>query len=81
MRGVRGAPPEEVMAVPFSFLESIPASAYTFAMFGSILASLGLFLSGRRWEGLFVGLWAPTFASLGLFYKLLHPSREIRQMR
>ncbi len=31
----------------------------------SILISLALFLRGRRNEGIFVGLWAPTVLQLG----------------
>ena len=31
----------------------------------SIVLSLVLFLQGRRNEGIFVGLWAPTILNLG----------------
>lgn len=31
----------------------------------SILISISLFLSGRRNEAIFVGLWAPTIMQLG----------------
>jgi hypothetical protein len=31
----------------------------------SIVLSLILFLTGRRNEGIFVGLWAPTILNLG----------------
>lgn len=31
---------------------------------GSIGASIALFLSGKKTEGIFVGLWAPTFEAL-----------------
>ncbi|MGI9049230.1 MAG: hypothetical protein ACR2GU_07645 [Rubrobacteraceae bacterium] len=31
----------------------------------SIVLSLILFLQGRRSEGIFVGLWAPTILNLG----------------
>jgi hypothetical protein len=30
----------------------------------SIVASIALFMSGRRMEGLFIGLWPPTFQAL-----------------
>ncbi len=30
----------------------------------SIIGSIALFLSGRRMEGIFVGLWPPTFQAL-----------------
>ena len=57
-------------------MAEMPSSTYWFAMFGAMLASLGLFLSGNRWLSLFIGLWVPTFLTTGLFYKLLHPERE-----
>jgi hypothetical protein len=30
----------------------------------AIVASIGLFMSGRKMEGLFIGLWPPTFQAL-----------------
>lgn len=66
--------PLETMFEPF---EHMPSSLYYFGMLGSIAASLYLFLSGRRWEALFVGLWPPTILNAALFYKLLRPSREM----
>ena len=45
---------------------------------GSILVSAALFFSGRKWESLFVGLWAPTLLTAGLFYRLL-VSREMHR--
>ena len=57
-------------------MAAMPSSTYWFAMLGSILASLALFLTGRRYAAIFVGLWVPTFLNVGLFYKLLHPERE-----
>ncbi len=77
-RSIREGEPEEALGGMFGFLETIPTSTYYFAMLGSILGSLYLFISGRRWESLFVGLWAPTIITSSLFYKLLRPSREIR---
>lgn len=38
---------------------------YVGATLVSIVLSLILFLSGRRNEGIFVGLWAPTILELG----------------
>lgn len=69
---------EEAVGDMFAFMESIPTSTYYFAMIGSILASLALFMSGKRWESLFVGLWAPTIITSSMFYKLLHPSHEMK---
>ncbi|RPJ36447.1 MAG: hypothetical protein EHM35_08105 [Planctomycetaceae bacterium] len=31
---------------------------------GSIAASIALFVSGRKWASIFVGLWPPTFQAL-----------------
>jgi hypothetical protein len=36
-------------------------------------------LFGRKNLSVFVGLWPPTIALLGLFTKQLRPSRDIRQ--
>ena len=62
----------------FESMENIPSSTYYMALAGSVALSLGLFMSGRRWESIFVGLWAPTLLTAGLFYKLLRPSHEMR---
>jgi hypothetical protein len=37
--------------------------------FGSIGLSIYLFLSGKKQEGIFVGLWAPTFEALRSSFK------------
>lgn len=60
----------------FSVLENIPTPVYYWAGIGSILASLGLQLSGRKQESLFVGQWPPTFFVLALLFKQVRPSRE-----
>jgi hypothetical protein len=57
-------------------IEDLPSSVYYGGVAGSILLSIALFLSGKKHEGLFVGLWAPTILNLGLYNKLLRPSRE-----
>jgi hypothetical protein len=80
MRGVREGDVSDTVGGFFSFLETIPNSTYYFAMVGSIFASLWLFVSGKRWESLFVGLWAPTIITSAMFYKLIHPSRETHRM-
>lgn len=76
-RNMTSGQTDDTMSGMFSFMENIPTPAYYFAMIGSIAASLYLFLSGKRWESLFVGLWAPTIITSSMFYKLLRPSREI----
>lgn len=57
-------------------IENLPSSVYYGGVFGSILLSIGLFLSGKKLEAIFVGLWAPTIFNFGLYNKLLRPSRE-----
>ena len=39
------------------------------AAFGSFLFSVGLWFSGLRDEGLFVGIWVPSILALGAFIK------------
>lgn len=67
------SPVESAQSDIFEFLSTIPASTYIYAMLGSILASAAMYLLGRRHTALFIGEWAPTFAVVGLFYKLLRP--------
>jgi len=57
-------------------IENLPSSVYYGGVLGSILLSIVLFLSGKKLEGIFVGLWAPTIFNFGLYNKLLKPSRE-----
>lgn len=78
LREMREGRSEEAMGGMLSIFENIPTSTYYYLTIGSILGSAWLFLTGRKWEGIFVGLWAPTFITSGLFYKLLHPSRDVR---
>ena len=58
-------------------VEQLPANYYYAGVFGSILFSAFLFLTGRRNLGIFVGLWPPTILNLAMFAKQLRPSREI----
>jgi hypothetical protein len=39
-------------------------SIFHWLTIASIVASIVLFVSGRRMEGIFVGLWPPTFQAL-----------------
>jgi hypothetical protein len=57
--------------------QKAPSRLYLYATGASILGSAILFLRKNRDAGIFVGLWAPTILSMGLFYKLLRPSREV----
>ncbi len=58
-------------------IENMPSSVYYGGVVGSILLSIALFMSGKRETGIFVGLWAPTILNLGLYNKMLRPSREM----
>jgi hypothetical protein len=49
----------------------LPSDTFLWLAGGSILGSLGLMLSGRRHDALFVGQWAPTFLILGLYNKIV----------
>lgn len=57
-------------------IENLPSSVYYGGVFGSILLSMLLFVTGRKHAAIFVGLWAPTILNLGLYNKLLRPSQE-----
>ncbi len=62
-----------------SQIENLPASAYYWAALGSIGLSALLMIFGRKNLSIFIGLWPPTIALLGLFNKQLHPSQDVRQ--
>ena len=47
-----------------STIELTGTSLFHILTVASITGSLALFLSGRKMEGLFVGLWPPTFQAL-----------------
>ncbi len=57
-------------------VENMPSSVYFGGVFGSIILSLYMYLTGRRQAAIFIGLWAPTILNLGLYSKLLRPSQE-----
>ena len=48
----------------------IPSTTFLTAAMMSILGSMFLLLIGRRWESIFVGLWAPTIITFGLVARL-----------
>jgi len=58
-------------------IENLPSTVYYGGVLGSIALSVGLYLSGKKQAGIFVGLWAPTILNLGLYNKLLRPSEEL----
>jgi hypothetical protein len=49
----------------------MPSDIFLWAALGSIALSLSLQLTGRRQPANFVGHWAPTFLTLGLYNKLV----------
>lgn len=48
-----------------------PSQMWLWLAGGSIIASVGLFLSGKRESGILVGLWPPTFLILGNYNKIV----------
>ena len=49
----------------------LPSDIFLWAAVGSIILSASLQLTGRRQPANFVGHWAPTFLTLGLYNKLV----------
>jgi hypothetical protein len=49
----------------------LPSDAFLWAAIGSIAGSLALKMSGKDHASMFVGQWAPTFLTLGLYNKLV----------
>lgn len=49
----------------------LPSDLFLWLAAGSMACSLGLKVSGRVHDSLFVGQWAPTFLILGLYNKLV----------
>jgi hypothetical protein len=60
-------------------MERMPASAYYWGALGSIAISALLMLAGPKNASIFIGLWPPTIALLGLFNKQLRPSQDVRE--
>jgi hypothetical protein len=49
----------------------LPSDTFLWLAAGSIVGSLGLMLSGRKHDALFVGQWAPAFLLLGVYNKIV----------
>jgi hypothetical protein len=49
----------------------LPSDLFLWAAFGSVAGSLVFKMTGKDHHALFVGQWAPTFLSLGLYTKLV----------
>lgn len=74
-RAAEGEPTQGMMEAQ----ERMPSALYAIGAGASILASLILFTRKSRDWSLFVGQWAPTFLLMGIFYKLIMPSKEMRK--
>jgi hypothetical protein len=59
----------------FRITDRMPEEVWYWAAMGSIAVSAGLWLRGKRDWSTFVGQWPPTFLILGIFHKVLRPSR------
>lgn len=73
---LRMGSPTEVQESFFDMTERVPEEFWFWASIGSILLSLLLFIQRRRDWSLFVSQWSPTFLLMGLFHKMLKPSRQ-----
>src|SRR5437868_12867560 len=49
----------------------IPSDVYLWAALGSMVLSLGFFLTRKKHLGLFLGQWAPSLLVIGLYNKLV----------
>lgn len=59
----------------------LPSDLFLWAAMGSIVLSLTFQLSGRKSDSNFVGHWAPTFLTLGLYNKLVKVAGHDRATR
>jgi hypothetical protein len=49
----------------------IPSDVFLFLALGSMAASLMLELAGKEHQSRFVGMWAPTLLTMGVYNKLV----------
>lgn len=56
--------------------EKTLSSPFLFAALGSIVGSLILYIMRKKEDASFVGLWAPTFLTLGVFFNILGISKK-----
>lgn len=62
---------ENETGVVQSQIRKVPTDTFMWLAAGSIIGSLSLKFMGRDKDSLFVGQWAPTFAILGVFDRIL----------
>lgn len=56
-------------------ISKVPSDTFMWLAIGSIIGSLTLKFMGKKDNSLFVGQWAPTFAILGVFDKIIRAER------
>ena len=62
---------DQVSAAVEKMTAQVPSSAFLGCALAAMGVSLGLHLSGRKHEALFVGQWAAPFLLLGIYNKLV----------
>lgn len=62
---------DQITAAIEKVTSQVPTSAYLAMALGSMAVSVGLHLSNRKHEALFVGQWAAPFLILGIYNKLV----------
>jgi hypothetical protein len=62
---------DQVTAAIENVTAQVPSSAFLGFALASMGVSLGLHLSGRKHEALFIGQWAAPFLLLGIYNKLV----------
>ena len=60
----------------FRITDSVPEETWYWLAMGSIGVSALLKVTGKDHWSLFVGQWPPTFLLLGLFHRLVKPSKS-----
>ncbi len=58
---------------------AIPSDVFLWAAFGSIAVSLAARLTNRKDLSEFIGLWAPTILTIGVYNKLVKVAGSDRQ--
>jgi hypothetical protein len=62
---------DQITAAIEKFTSQVPSSVYLGLAIGSMAVSVGLQLSKKHHEALFVGQWAAPFLILGIYNKLV----------
>ncbi len=66
---------KDVQKEYFNVTDSVPEEAWYWLALGSIGLSAFMKLKGKDHWALFVGQWPPTFLILGIFHRVLKPSK------